>query len=162
MEGLVDRFRSNEAECAAKVIDGEAVIINLRNGTYYSLDGVGGTVWELLSTGRSVPEIVDLLVARFDVDAPRARADVDRLVAELLAEKLLVGANGDLPAGATSDESPAGMQAAAEGRAAYAEPALVTYRDMADLLALDPPMPRLEDLAWGEGEGEADPAAPKA
>ena len=148
MEGLDNRFRSNEAECAAKVIDGEAVIINLRNGTYYSLDGVGGTVWELIAEGRTVPEVVSALVARFDVDAPRASADVERLVRDLLAENLLVAANGAAPAAAASEANGNGA------RAAYAEPALVTYRDMADLLALDPPMPRLEDIAWGEGEDD--------
>jgi hypothetical protein len=29
---------------------------------------------------------------------------------------------------------------------------LNSYRDMGDLLALDPPMPDLEDLAWKESD----------
>ena len=47
-------FRPREEEIASKVIDGEAIIINLANGVYYSMDKVGamsgtcsrlGTTW---------------------------------------------------------------------------------------------------------------------
>ena len=41
MSGLPERFRVNTEEVAAKVIDGEAIIINLTTGVYYSMDGVG-------------------------------------------------------------------------------------------------------------------------
>ena len=35
----------NVAEVAAKVMDGEAILINLANGMYYSMDGAGGFLW---------------------------------------------------------------------------------------------------------------------
>ena len=38
-------------------------------------------------------------------------------------------------------------------RLPYDAPMLTTYRDMADLLALDPPMPRLEDIVWDDPGG---------
>ena len=34
-------YRVNSPNVVAEVIDGEAVIVNLRNGMYYSLDGGG-------------------------------------------------------------------------------------------------------------------------
>lgn len=137
-------FRVNEEECAAQVIDGEAVIINLLNGTYYSLDKVGGAIWELAAAGHTTPEIVQRIAARYDVDSDRARRDVDRLTQELLAERLLV------PATAPSGQPDAVPTDASGARIAYDEPVLTTYRDMAELLALDPPMPRLETLVWSE------------
>lgn len=139
-------FRVNEEECAAQVIDGEAVIINLLNGTYYSLDKVGGAIWELAAAGRTVPEILDSVVTRYDVDPARARRDIERLTEELLAERLLVGA---APRYAPDQSQPASFHASAP-RLAYDEPVLTTYRDMAELLALDPPMPRLETIVWSE------------
>jgi len=35
-------LRPNEEEVASKVMDGEAILINLSNGIYYSMDKVGG------------------------------------------------------------------------------------------------------------------------
>lgn len=145
-------YRVNEEECAAQVIDGEAVIINLLNGTYYSLDKVGGEVWELAAAGRTVHEIVEHVTARYDVDTDRARRDVEHLTHELLGERLLVVAATPRAADDTRaalddllETGPARPQ-----RLAYVEPVLTTYRDMAELLALDPPMPRLETLVWSE------------
>ena len=151
-------FRVNEEECAAQVIDGEAVIINLLNGTYYSLDRVGGAIWELAAAGRTIPEIVERVANRYDVDSDRARRDTERLTQELVAERLLVPAT---PRAAASDDVSAGSRGAppdhaAATRESYDEPVLTTYRDMAELLALDPPMPRLETLVWSEpGDGSA-------
>jgi hypothetical protein len=143
-----NRLRANDAECAAKVLDGEAVIINLLNGTYYSLDKAGAVVWELAAEGGTIAEIVGGLTARYDVDAPRAQSDVERLIDELVAERLLVPRDG-ASRSATSAASSNGSSA----RLPYVAPLLTRYRDMADLLALDPPMPRLEDIVWEEPGG---------
>lgn len=145
---LDSRLRSNDGECAAKVIDGEAVIINLQNGTYYSLDKAGAAIWEQVADGRRLADVVETLTTRYDVDADRAQRDVERLVGELLTERLLFVANGDMPAPAAVAANSA--DATPESRLPYEEPMLTTYRDMADLLALDPPMPRLEDVVWSE------------
>ena len=154
MPGPDNRLRANDAECAAKVLDGEAVIINLLNGTYYSLDKAGAVVWELAAAGGTIAEIVGGVTARYDVDASRARQDVERLVSELEAERLLVPMNGASAAPAPAAQ-PSGT--AGNGRLAYDVPMLTTYRDMADLLALDPPMPRLEDIVWDEPGGAITP-----
>jgi len=66
------RFHPNDMECASKVIDGEAVIINLSNGTYYSLDQVGALIWELIGDGWTLAEIGGAVAARYDVTPERA------------------------------------------------------------------------------------------
>jgi hypothetical protein len=148
MPGSDNRLRANDAECAAKVLDGEAVIINLLNGTYYSLDKAGAVVWEMAAAGHTIAQIVDGVTVRYDVDASHARGDVERLLAELVAERLLIESHD------ASASTPATSSASAvSGRLAYDAPVLTTYRDMADLLALDPPMPRLEDIVWDEPGG---------
>jgi hypothetical protein len=146
MLGPDSRLRANDAECAAKVLDGEAVIINLLNGTYYSLDKAGAVVWELAAAGNSIGQIVDGVTGRYEVDASRARADVERLLEELVTERLLVPARDPN----VSAQATVSSASAVNARLAYDVPSLTTYRDMADLLALDPPMPRLEDIVWVE------------
>jgi hypothetical protein len=136
------------AEIAAKVMDGEAVMINLTTGIYYSMDKAGGFLWSLIEAGHSVGEMADAVAARYAVDAERARADVERLVEELLAEQIVAVDATRTGAGAVADTGPPA--------AAYEAPALQIYRDIGDLLALDPPAPGFRAAPWknpGDGSG---------
>jgi Coenzyme PQQ synthesis protein D (PqqD) len=146
------RLVPNEEECAAKVIDGEAVIINLSNGTYYSMGNVGGFIWSMVAEGRPLEDIVEGVAARYDVTSERALEDARRLLDELVAEKLVRPAVGDTTV-PTALPSPIEKQV-------YEEPRLNSYRDMADLLALDPPMPGLKEVPWQEPAAPA-PSSPK-
>lgn len=133
------RVRLRDEEVAAKVIDGEVIIINLANGTYYSMDGSGAFVWELLQQQPTVGRIVDLLVARYDVSREDAHTDLQQLMGRLLSELLI-----DLSGEQQSGEDPAPRL---DPRIPYECPSLNIYRDMGDLLALDPPTPGL-DTPW--------------
>ncbi len=70
-------------------VEGEAVILNLADGVYYGLDGVGARVWELLREPRSVAELRDALTAEYDVDADTAWRDLQVLLGELSARRLV-------------------------------------------------------------------------
>jgi hypothetical protein len=141
MLSLQARFRPNEKEVAAKVLDGEAIIINLSNGIYYSTDKVGGVLWAMLAEGYSLEEILAAIVARYDVSPEQARADIERLAAELLQENVVLASDHAPP----PREHPEPRQ-----KLAYESPQLNIHRDMGDLLALDPPMPGLEEIPWKE------------
>ena len=140
MLGLHSRLRRNEEEVAAKVMDGEAIIINLSSGCYYSMERTGGAIWEMVEAGYSLDEMVAELVRRYDVARAQAQADVQRLAAELLQEGLVTVADGKLP--------PPPQQAVTAPPLPYEPPILNAYRDMADLLALDPPVPGFKDIGW--------------
>lgn len=136
------RFRPNTAEVAAKVIDGEAIIMNLSNGLYFSLADSGAALWELLEYGYSLEEMAQVLSDRYGVDRPTALEDADRLVGELLEEGLVNVHEG----GQRETEAPV----SGEAQSAYTAPVLNKYSDMADLLALDPPMPSLGEIPANE------------
>jgi hypothetical protein len=142
------RLQPHSADVASKVLDGEAIIINLANGVYYSLDKAGGLVWEQISARHTLGETVSAVVARYDVSHERAQVDVERLLGELLEEKLIAPVDGEPP---VIDGAPA----VPASRLAYEPPVLNIYRDMGDLLALDPPTPGL-DSPWQAPE-EAHP-----
>lgn len=130
------RFIVNEKEVAAKVIDGEAIIINLANGLYYSLEKTGALAWVLMGGGYSLDESADLLSAWFSEPRERVRADLDKLAKDLVGQKLIMP---DLEAGSrvkVALEPPTGD--------AYETPVLNTYDDMGDVLALDPPLPQVQ------------------
>jgi hypothetical protein len=127
------RLESNVPDVAAKIMDGEAIIMNLANGNYYSLDGVGASVWELLDRGLAVSETIRAVSDRYGVDEGTVEREVTALVAELVEEELIRLRHEFVEASAEGFGGPVG----------YGTPALVKFTDMAELLALDPPMPGL-------------------
>jgi hypothetical protein len=144
MLNLQDCFRPREEEVASKVIDGEAIIINLANGVYYSMDKVGALVWDLLQAGHTLEEIVVGVTGRYDVAREQAESNVQDLVQELVQENLVVSTENGAAAPAQAMEH--------QDRLPYEIPKLNIYRDMGDLLALDPPVPGLGDTPWKEPE----------
>lgn len=138
MAGVEQRVRPNEEQVAAKVIDGEAILINLSTGMYYSMGAVGGLVWALIEQGADTVEIAELISDRLGVKAETVAEDVAVLVSELLTEELVIpgglgtGFTGQLPTGT-------------EFPSVYASPKLEKFSDMAEMFALDPPLPGLAD-----------------
>jgi hypothetical protein len=129
------RLCPNDEEIAARVIDGEAIIINLATGSYYSMTDVGGLIWASIEQHRSVEEIAAEVSAAYDVSLERARADLLDLSAELVRCGVVLLS----PEPAARGESPIPPSP----RLPYATPALTAYDDMRNLLALDPPTPLL-------------------
>jgi hypothetical protein len=141
MQALHHRLRPRGEEVAAKVIDGEAIIINLANGIYYSMDKVGGLIWDLLQVGYNLEEIIVAVTERYDVSRERVQADVEALVDELLRENLVTLSEDGAPSAEKRQVEP-------QEKLSYEAPKLNIYRDMGDLLALDPPTPGLGDTPW--------------
>ena len=158
----------NRDEVVSKVIDGEAIVINLSNGVYYSMDKVAAFVWELIDREVALARIVEEVVSRYDVTPEQAAADVDKLARQLQEEKLVSETNGGRPAdmpGGPIGHAPAYARAGSGGMTdvnggtspRYETPVLNVYRDMGDLLALDPPQPGLENTPWrATGDDSAD------
>ena len=49
-----------------EMIEKEVVVVNLDNGTYYSFDGVGGQIWQLLSgEGRSLVSLTTKIASLY-------------------------------------------------------------------------------------------------
>jgi Coenzyme PQQ synthesis protein D (PqqD) len=137
-------FRPREEEVASKVIDGEAIIINLANGVYYSMDKVGALVWDLLQAGHTLEEVITVVTGQYVVDRDQAESNVQDLVQELVQENLVVSSENGAAAPAQA--------ALGQDKLPYELPKLNIYRDMGDLLALDPPVPGLGDTPWKEPE----------
>jgi Coenzyme PQQ synthesis protein D (PqqD) len=135
-----ERYHVNSEEVTSKIVDGEAIIINLSNGAYYSLAGSGALAWALLQRGSSAEEIAADLAARYDADSADVDTDVRRLLETLAEERLVVAGE---PAG-----TPPALEADVAAGGTYEAPQLEKYSDMSDLLALDPPMPGIRDIPW--------------
>ncbi|MDX6718725.1 MAG: hypothetical protein QOJ63_979 [Solirubrobacteraceae bacterium] len=140
------RHRVNAGTAAGKVMEGEAIVINAVSGRYYSLDEAACVAWVHLAGGSTLADVVSAIVARYAVDSAVARADAVALAQQLADEDLLVLADGEAATQEPVDESE--LPPADGPRAPYATPELVTFKDMEDLLAFDPPLPVTEPHEW--------------
>ncbi|MZD06746.1 lasso peptide biosynthesis PqqD family chaperone [Streptomyces sp. SID5785] len=64
------------------------VLLDQRSGTYWQLNESGTLVVGALAEGLAAPEIVDRLMAAFDVERDRAEADVAGLARQLVDAKM--------------------------------------------------------------------------
>ena len=142
------RYSVNTGQVISEVIDGEAVMINLTTGNYYSLNEVGAAAWEALAAGASRDQVFDLLAARYEGSPDEIAGAVETLIEELRREELIVPADGD---GAV--ELPA---EAADVRRPFEAPRLEKHTDMQDLILLDP-VHEVGDQGWPHVKAE--PAA---
>jgi hypothetical protein len=71
-------------------LDGEAVILNLRTGTYYGLDEVGTRMWLLLVEHGRVGSAYTALLAEYAVNEDQLSGDLLGLVDKLASRQLLL------------------------------------------------------------------------
>ena len=77
------------AELMARSVGDETVLLDLASGTYYGLDPVGARVWQLMSEGKPLSTVCDLMLAEYDVARDALEADMLRLLGELQAKGLV-------------------------------------------------------------------------
>jgi hypothetical protein len=75
-------------------LEGEAVILNLETESYLGLDPVGTRMWNVLTTQPSIEAACQMLLAEYDVAPETLRADLERLLGEMLEHKLITLKDG--------------------------------------------------------------------
>ncbi|MGN7614504.1 PqqD family peptide modification chaperone [Magnetococcales bacterium HHB-1] len=118
-------------DVAAEVMDGEALIIKVSTGVYYNTEGCGGWIWQYCSQGVSLQMLLDTLIHHFSLDADQTRTELYAFIEDLQKESLLI----------PIDKEMTNITIEPLTEQTYITPTLQVYRDMQDLLALDPPMP---------------------
>lgn len=80
---------SRVAEIVAAEMDGETVMINIDTGKYYGIDPIGSKIWGYLAAPKTLAELVDALVAEYDVDRDHCKADVTEFLTYMSGEGLV-------------------------------------------------------------------------
>jgi len=80
-------------DVVSEVVDGEAVLLDLRNGVYFSLNRVGTRIWQLIQEHGREDRVCDQLLDEFDVTAEELERDFDRWLAELGGRGLVTRAS---------------------------------------------------------------------
>lgn len=70
-------------------LDDATVLLHLGSGQYFSLGGSAGRIWQMLREPVTVSTLIERLIAQYDVDADRCRAESICVLERLQAEGLL-------------------------------------------------------------------------
>jgi hypothetical protein len=127
-----------------EVIDGEAVMIDLATGSYYSLNDIGSAIWSSIEAGASHAEIVEMLAQRYDAPLPEIEPAVDELLDRLEREGLVAVA----PAVASEPARQHETTVLPGQRLPFEPPRLDKYDDMQDLILLDPVHEVQQERGW--------------
>lgn len=73
----------------AKRLGDETVILHLGSGTYFGLDSVGARIWELMAEGKSLVEIIDVMLDEYHVSREDLERDITALIKDLIAKDLI-------------------------------------------------------------------------
>jgi len=137
------RFRVNTPTVTHETIDGEAVIINLDSGNYYSLVDVGSFIWGLVEKGASASDVQDVILQTYQGDATDVDRGVQELLDQLQQENLIVPLDDTV----AFDHSQLLSSGNGHEKPAFNPPMLHKYSDMQELLLLDP-IHDVDEAGW--------------
>ena len=136
------RFRVN-SKVVHEGFEDELVIVNLDNGNYYTLSGVGADVWALLGEGATTDAIISRIAAAYSGDPDTVREGVTQLVDSLVTENLI------MPDATRPPAPSSGLPTRPDDteRRVFEAPVLQKYLDMQALLLLDP-IHEVDESGW--------------
>jgi len=133
------RLAINVPSVTHERLDDEVIAINLETGIYYALVGTAADVWSALDPTETVSAIAGALAGRYDAALDEVQADVEAFVLRLEAAGLLAER-------ATTAET-RGALPPLPPDSRWVAPEFEEYRDMADLVLLDP-IHQVDETGW--------------
>ena len=70
-------------------LEGESVLLNVENGSYYGLNETGTLIWSLLDQAKDLGAVQDRLKSDYEVDAETIWDDLTGLIGEMLDRNLV-------------------------------------------------------------------------
>jgi hypothetical protein len=70
-------------------VQGETVLLHLESGEYFGLDEVATRIWQLILEKGDLAEVEAAMQAEYEADAAVLAADLNRVVGELAAKRLI-------------------------------------------------------------------------
>lgn len=119
----------HEAKAVSQTLEGEAIVINLEKGSYYSLNATGSEMWDLIIGGQPLDQIARYISDRYGITPEEAMSEVQSFVSVLKQEDLIIPA-----------EHPASIPvpAATKAETLFVRPSFERYDDMQEMLLADP------------------------
>jgi hypothetical protein len=77
------------AQVLFRQLDDEAVLLDLKSGTYFGLNDVGARAWHLIVEHGSLSRVRDVMVQEYAAEAEVVERELLALAAQLVARRLV-------------------------------------------------------------------------
>lgn len=81
---------SRSPKATYEVVAGEAILIHLDTGAYFSLNAIGTEFWQMLDGQQTIHDHATTLATQYGVDVPMVVADLLELANKMVPEDLVV------------------------------------------------------------------------
>lgn len=144
-------LRVNEPHVVHETIEGEAILLNLGTGNYYSIEWPGTVIWDLISQTGDADGVKEAFLNVEKSKKNEIEKTFDVFLGSLIEEELLVSSENSSKSSFELDEA-----TAEEFKKAVEKLDKLTlnkYSDMKDMLLLDP-IHDVDDKGWPEPKKE--------
>lgn len=138
---LETRYRINEPSVVNDIVDGELIIIHMETGAYFTTNATGTFIWDLIQQGGSVRQIAMSLLSVYEGDPMSISFEIAPFISSLADNNLIEP---------ISDESapPVLNVPTRDVKEPFTTPRLDVYRDMQNLLIIDPIHEVDKEIGW--------------
>jgi hypothetical protein len=70
-------------------LEGETAILNMKDGLYYRLEGVGSSVWNLIQEPTTLEQVLEGLLEIYEVEREECQRDLYELMKQLIEKELI-------------------------------------------------------------------------
>ena len=138
------KFKINTPNIVHELIDGEVIIVNLKQGDYYSLLHTSAEIWTEIEREQSSSQIVTQLIQNYQEEPEIIAQGVQLFIDQLIEEGIITELAGDIPENEMFSHTSGNNSI---DKPPFEMPKLSKYTDMEDLLALDP-IHEVDEMGW--------------
>ena len=84
----MERFIQNKAIVQSKIGE-EVVMLDMESGFYFGLNSVASVIWGLMANEIGFEELIDQLMAQFEVERSLCEADTQELLDQMLEKNII-------------------------------------------------------------------------
>ncbi len=128
---LSKKYRINESKAISETIDGEAIIVNLDTGFYYSANKTATIIWNEIQENNSIKNISHFFLNHYEVDEDTLEKYMTEIISLFLKDDLILKSE--------PDSSPDSIGNPTNSiKETFIIPKIERYDDMAGALMSDP------------------------
>ena len=84
-------YPKRRSDLSYRTINSETLILNRKKKRLHQLNPTASFIWDCCDGNSNIAEIIDRLVAAYEVDSRTAREDVEKILSNLRSSNLLEG-----------------------------------------------------------------------
>ena len=137
------QYSINRNKVIFEKFDHEIILINLENGNYFSIRQVALIIWELIEKGLDRSSVISTIAKIYNTTFEKIENDLTKFFEELLKESLI----GITESANNVFDTNVKDETIEKQNKPYSKPVLEIYKDMQDLILLDP-IHEVDDTGW--------------